>query len=158
MYLLFNILLILLFTYHSLFANETVSKWGNSKFHQEILKPEENGATITIQYQNHVGELIETYNNLRKSNEYIPVYQIRIFSKSGNNAKSQAIDEIERFKSLFPGINPYLTWDAPNFKVYVGEYRTHLDAFKALKKIKKEFPNAFYIPPSQKLFHKMVQQ
>lgn len=46
-----------------------------------------------------------------------------------------------------------LTWEAnmeyeaPNFKVWIGNYKSKIDAERALIEIKKEFPNAFILKP-----------
>jgi hypothetical protein len=56
-----------------------------------------------------------------------------------------------RFSTSFPDHNPYEEYQQPNFVVLVGDYRTKLEAFKALKKFKGEFPNAFIVKGKIKL-------
>jgi hypothetical protein len=50
-----------------------------------------------------------------------------------------------KFSNHFPEINTYKEYQQPNFVVLVGDYRTKLEAFESLKKIRLEFPNAFIV-------------
>lgn len=75
-------------------------------------------------------------------------YRIRIFSGSGHDAKSRASESRARFLSSFPEVGAYLSYDAPDYKVYVGDCRTRSEVLELFDRIKSEFPNAF-IPPRQ---------
>jgi len=72
-------------------------------------------------------------------------YRIRIFSDSGQPANKKASGERARFIKLFPDTESYLQFDTPNYKVYVGDFRTKSDAYAFLVKIKTEFPKAFLV-------------
>jgi hypothetical protein len=51
-------------------------------------------------------------------------------------------------KFLARGSDPthaYEIYDVPNFKIRVGDFRTRMDAYRYLKKIKGEFPSAFIV-------------
>jgi hypothetical protein len=50
-----------------------------------------------------------------------------------------------KFNAKFNDINAYEDYEQPNFVITVGDFRTKLEAFEALKKIQVEFPNSFYI-------------
>ncbi len=50
-----------------------------------------------------------------------------------------------KFSSKFSDISTYEEYQQPNFVVLVGDYRTKLEAFEALKKIQLEFTNAFIV-------------
>jgi hypothetical protein len=59
-------------------------------------------------------------------------------------------DKAKSIKSKFLGkyaseAHAYITYDAPNFKVRVGDFRTQLEAYRFLKKIKAEYPEAFIV-------------
>lgn len=72
-------------------------------------------------------------------------YRIRIFSDSGQPASKKASSERARFIKLYPETESYLQFDTPNYKVYVGDFRTKSDAYAFLVKIKAEFPKAFLV-------------
>lgn len=50
-----------------------------------------------------------------------------------------------KFAGKFPDYTPYEDYDQPNFIIVVGDFRTKLEAFEALKKVQSEFPNSFII-------------
>ena len=69
-------------------------------------------------------------------------YRIKIhFGSDKNKAK-----EIKaKFISKFPNIAAYEKYDQPNFNIRVGDFRTKLEAYKALKEIQLEFPSSFLV-------------
>lgn len=75
-------------------------------------------------------------------------YRIRIYSGSGIDAKQQANRVRSLFLSKYPEIGADLQYDAPDYKVYVGDCRTRSEVLKLFNQIKRDFPYAF-IPPRQ---------
>lgn len=72
-------------------------------------------------------------------------YRIRIFFDNKQDARNASLESEMRFCRLFPGYNTYRTFQNPFFKVTVGDFRTKVDAQKALQKIVKVFPSAFIV-------------
>ena len=50
-----------------------------------------------------------------------------------------------KFSAKFQDYNTYEDYDQPNFIITIGDFRTKLEAFEALKKVQIEFPNSFII-------------
>lgn len=70
-------------------------------------------------------------------------YRIQLHS-SGDQEKAKAVKS--RFLSKYASeIHAYQFYDSPNFKVRVGDFRTHLEAYQFLQKIKAEYPQAFIV-------------
>lgn len=69
-------------------------------------------------------------------------YRIKIhFGSDKNRAK-----EIKaKFILKFPEYKAYEKYDQPNFNIRVGDFRTKLEAYKALKQIQPEFPSSFLV-------------
>jgi len=67
-------------------------------------------------------------------------YRIQIFNglKEGEARAAQS-----KFYRLFPDILAYLSYDQPDWKVRVGDYKTELDVMKDLDRIRKNYPGAF---------------
>lgn len=101
---------------------------------------------ITLLQDDKVKALVEKYIEVRRKENSIPGYRIRIFSNSGQSARTKADSEKRRFENLFPDIVAYLKYESPNFKIYVGDFRNKPDAFRAHKLISKDFKNAFVVP------------
>lgn len=93
--------------------------------------------------ENYYKHLI--YNS---NNPEVMGFRIRIFSGSGHNAEQEANRARSRFLSRYPEIGAYLNYDAPDYKVYVGDCRIRSEILKLFDQIKHEFPYAF-IPPKQ---------
>lgn len=72
-------------------------------------------------------------------------FRIRIFSDNSQNARNASSSVLYRFKMRFPQMSAYRTFDNPNFKVTVGDFRTRSEALSALKAIQPEFPSAFIV-------------
>lgn len=69
-------------------------------------------------------------------------FRIQLFFDSDkgkiNNARS-------RFIAQFPKVDTYVEYNAPNFFLKVGDFRTRLEAEKVKAKIEAEFPTSFII-------------
>jgi hypothetical protein len=80
-----------------------------------------------------------------EDNKGIPGYRIQIFFDSGINSGERARRAREDFAFLFPDVPGYVTWKAPNFRVRVGDFRSRLEAERALQLIIVGYPNAWVI-------------
>jgi len=83
--------------------------------------------------------------NNRLKNGEIPGHRIQIFSLSGQTANQKADEICMNFMRNFPDIEAYKKYDAPNWKVFVGNFRTKNEALREKKKIEKIFPGAFIV-------------
>src|SRR5690606_5412480 len=83
---------------------------------------------------------------MNSSENHAGKYRIQIFS--GDRVTAEA--EKSTFDRALFGWNSTLVYETPNYKVWVGSYRTRLGADRALEKIKKEFPGAFIFKPKIK--------
>ena len=70
-------------------------------------------------------------------------YRIQIFMEIGNEAIQHAESVMKDFKEAFPGIPVYLTYEQPNYRLRVGDFRNRVEAQKYLKLIKPSFNLAF---------------
>jgi len=62
------------------------------------------------------------------------------------NSREQATRIRQQVFELLPDSNPSLNFDAPNFKVTVGQYFDRLEAYKDHKALQQQFPNAIIVP------------
>ncbi len=72
-------------------------------------------------------------------------FRIRIYLDSRRGARNESAAAIKRFNELYPYISADRSFDSPNFKVSVGNFRTRLEAENFLAIVKKNFPNAFIV-------------
>jgi len=83
--------------------------------------------------------LIEDYLENKKFNGY----RIQIFSSSNN--RLEAVKAKSEFLKDFPEIKSYLVYQAPNYKVRVGDFLDRLEANKQLAIVQEMFPTAFLV-------------
>lgn len=92
-----------------------------------------------------VSSLVAKHIAFNENRKGIKGFRIQIFFDSGNNSKSNAVSAMKEFTNKYSEIGAYLTFNEPNFKVRVGDFRTRLDAKRLLAKIIDEFPNSFIV-------------
>lgn len=73
-------------------------------------------------------------------------FRVEIFFSSTMDALEQAKNKKVKFLSEYPDYAVNIKYDAPNFKVRVGDFRTKNEALKLYKEIEKSYPMAFIVP------------
>ncbi len=73
-------------------------------------------------------------------------YRIQLFFESGRMARENAYEAKAKFLSSFQGISAYVDYQAPFFKVRVGDFRTKREAQILYKKLRRQFPDAYITP------------
>jgi SPOR domain len=87
-------------------------------------------------------------NEKRKINSSITIndrYKIQIFNGDSENSKKTLID----FKKENKGQDATIVFSTPMYKVWIGNFKTRIDAEKNLEFLKKKYPNAFLIKPNK---------
>ena len=84
-----------------------------------------------------VEQMVAKHVELNNKSKTIPGYRVQIASFSGTSSKANAFDLRDRFSADFPEVQVYIVFDEPNFKVKVGDFRTRLEAYAFLQKIKE---------------------
>ena len=87
-------------------------------------------------------------NEKRKINSSITIndrYKIQIFNGDSENSKKTLMD----FKKENKDQDATIVFSTPMYKVWVGNYKTRIDAEKKLEFLKKKYPNAFLIKPNK---------
>lgn len=108
-----------------------------------------------------VSQLVQKHIELNERVRTIPGYRIQVASLSGTSSKNRAFDMKERIRNNYAGVEAYVVFDEPNFKVKVGDFRTRLEAYVFLQRIKNEFPGTIIrdnIYPTQINWEEMVPE
>ena len=68
-------------------------------------------------------------------------YRIQVFSdRNQRTAKSEALSRERNIKEAFPEMGTYITYDAPSWRLRVGDFRTRDEAASRLAELKELFP------------------
>ena len=103
--------------------------------------------TIKIESSESIKQLIAKKRAYNKNLKYIKGYKIQLFYGSEN----AAIDIRDKFRTSFIDIASELKFHSPYWKVWVGSYKTRIEADRSLLEIKEGFPSAIIIPAKVKI-------
>ncbi len=113
---------VLLFTNHVVSAqNVTVEQ--DAKFEQLLNEKRKVNASLTLNDR----------------------WKIQIFTGNNENAKKELIT----FKKDNKNFDATIVFHTPVYKVWVGNYKTRIEAERNLKELKARYPNAFLIKPNK---------
>ena len=102
----------------------------------------ENGSITSIN-EKGIDALVSKYENILKAKNGVEGWRVQIMFKT----KKEEIQQLKiTFIKLYPKIPAYLEYDAPYYRVRVGNCRTKLEAIKIQSQISKNFPGAYAVP------------
>lgn len=101
--------------------------------------------SLTVNQDDKIPRLLELKKTLEKDNKLSDGYTIQLYY--GNLNKANSVLGNYRYK--------YTTWPAsieyetPNYKVWVGNFTTRIEADRALQEVHRNFPTAFILKPGK---------
>ena len=111
----------------------------------------QNG-NIKINQSNKLDSIIKLKKEL---NSKIQNLRIQIYSGDRDNAEQM----IKEFIEIFNDTTADVIYETPNYKVWVGNYYTQLEADKRLLEIRKKFRSAFIFRPElQEIFEDEIDE
>jgi len=72
----------------------------------------------------------------------LPGYRVQLFFDSDRKAVDEARS---KFIGLFPKVDSYVIYNAPNYILKVGDFRTLLEAERVKGTLVKDFPTSFIV-------------
>ncbi len=117
---------------------------GKSIFDILPSKDEGGRASVTLHQSNQLRNAFRT-QVAKNSSRKIQGYRVRIYFDNQQNSRAVSFGYRARFIGMFPDIPAYLVYQAPFFKVTVGDFRTKSEAMELLRNIKSAFPAAFVV-------------
>jgi len=102
-------------------------------------------STIVVLADPRIDSLIARHVRISEMKDGFDGWRVQIFSGSGNEARQAANNMRFDFLSMYPEIPAYLIYQAPNFKIRVGDFRTELDAIHLQRQLAYQFPGGFVV-------------
>lgn len=99
--------------------------------------------SLHIDQDSRIERLMRRQREVYAENNTMSGYRIQIFMEIGNEAIQHAESVKKDFTEQFPEIPIYLTYEQPNYRLRVGDFRNRVEALKYLKLIKPSFNLAF---------------
>jgi hypothetical protein len=78
----------------------------------------------------------------RESRRNVPGFRIQVMNTPDRN---KVYDAKVKIYQAFPDWKPYLLYQAPNYKLRVGDFKTEEEAQAALQQLSKLFPQGMYV-------------
>lgn len=104
-----------------------------------VLKAQEEKSSVIIEQDEKITKLMD----MKKDPETNQLYKIQIYSGRRSGAES-AMNE---FRNMFSDWPARMEYNTPYYNIQIGNFRSRLEADRALIKIKKKYPNAFIFKP-----------
>lgn len=99
----------------------------------------------TIEQDPKIESLLKEKRKINTGITINDLYKIQIY----NGKKDDAMKLLNEFKSSFKEIDGTIIYNNPTFKVWVGSFKTRIEAENALLEIKKKYPLALLIKPNK---------
>lgn len=134
--------------FFSVSAQESVPGKGETIF-DKLEKPESGKGTVSVKQSEKLKMLVgsrKTGANVEIEDEKAFLraqgYRTQVFS--GNNqraSKEEAFAKEKEIKELFPEVPTYVTYNAPFWKLRVGDFLSHEEAYHMMRQLMDAFPS-----------------
>ena len=121
------------------------SRWAGA---QDTVTKYMADSTVVVIQDSRLDALIKRQRNANLVKQTMPGYRIQIYF---GGVRQKASEIKSAFANKHSDVLAYLTYQQPNFKVRVGDFRTRLEAQRFLKSMEGEYTTMFIVPDEVKL-------
>jgi hypothetical protein len=102
----------------------------------------------TYQQDARISELMNRFMQQQAERQTTDGYRVQLHF---GNDREKAREVKVRFLQQFPDCPAYESYQQPNFRIRVGDFRSKLEANRFLKRVQSTFPAAFSVPDQIRL-------
>ena len=102
------------------------------------------GSGVTVNQSAAMRSAFDSYVSANASKR-VSGYRIRVYYENNQNARNRSEAIARSISGTYPGIGVYRTFESPNFKVCVGDFRTKDEALKPYHALKSSYPTAIIL-------------
>ena len=102
------------------------------------------GPGVTVNQSRAMRTAFDSYVSSNASKK-LTGYRIRVYFDNGQNARNKSEAIARSVSAAYPGIGVYRTFESPNYKVCVGDFRTKDEALKVFHSLKSTYPTALLL-------------
>ena len=102
------------------------------------------GPGVTVNQSRAMRTAFDSYVAANASKK-LTGYRIRVYFDNGQNARNRSEAIARSISNAYPGMGVYRTFESPNFKVTVGDFRTKDEALKVYHALKATYPTALIL-------------
>ena len=98
---------------------------------------------VSIKQDKRIEQLLDIRKEMNRNDDGERRYRIQIYNGNLNGARNA----MGGFKAAYSDWPCDIRFETPNYKVWVGKFRSSLEAERYLIKVKERYPNAFIPKP-----------
>lgn len=102
--------------------------------------------TLTVRQDAKITQLLDIKKSLEKDNKLTDGFTIQL--TSGNLSKANSV--LSNYRNKYGSWPANIEYETPNYKVWVGNFNSRIEADRALLDIHRNFPTAFVFKPGKK--------
>jgi len=103
-------------------------------------------ATVSVNQDAKITELLDLKKTLEKENKLADGYTIQLYYGELSRANSV----IRKYRGLYGSWPASIEYETPNYKVWVGNFGTRIEADRALLEVQRNFRSAFILKPERR--------
>jgi len=103
-------------------------------------------ATLTVNQDPKITELLELKKNLEKEREFSDGYTIQLYYGELDKANQT----LRKYKGSYSNWPASIEYETPNYKVWAGNFSSRIEAERALIEIQNNFSAAFILKPERR--------
>jgi len=97
---------------------------------------------VVVNQDEQIDALLKLKKDINRRNKN---FKIQIYNGSRAGAENARL----KFLNSYSGWSLSMEYETPNYKIWVGNFNTRLEADRALLRVKKKFSNAFIFKPKK---------
>lgn len=109
------------------------------------IKASAQNSNLTLNQDSKFEQLLSEKRKSNPNLSYNDRYKIQIYNGVSETAKKT----LSEFKQEFKDVDGTIIFNTPNYKVWVGNFRTRMEAERNLMEIKKRYKYVFLIKPNK---------
>lgn len=102
--------------------------------------------SLTVNQDPKIPRLLELKKSLEKENKLTDGYTIQLYYGNLNKANSV----LRNYRNKYSNWPASIEYETPNYKVWVVNFNTRIEADRALQEVYKHFPTGFILKPGKK--------
>jgi hypothetical protein len=102
-------------------------------------------SALVIERDIRLDSLLMKHIRVNQVKDGLDGYRVQLYSGSGTEARLSANNLRAEFLTNHPNIPAYLIYQAPNFKVRLGNFRTELEAVHLQRELAYQYPGGFVV-------------
>lgn len=105
----------------------------------------QNNRGLRVIQSDSISKLVEKHKAVNEAHYEINGWRIQIFSTGGRNSRDLINLQKAEFLSKYSDIQVYIVYQAPYFKLRIGNFRSKMEALYLIEQIKEDYPFAFAV-------------